>query len=160
MFAYGMWMEYSTSLVPLEAVSYLANLDQTVKLDSRHDLHIWQSLQAATREITDLEHLCRMRWQYTHFIDKVLKFPLWNSFLQYVENCCGKYENQSNLLIAVVTASCTHAGFSSELFYNLLPGKTSLCLSHVTWIIKFSDWLYNLVFSFGQIYYPCHSPKL
>lgn len=46
MFTYGVWTGSSTTPVPQEATSYLADFDQAAKLDCRHDLHICQSLQA------------------------------------------------------------------------------------------------------------------
>lgn len=50
-------------------------------------------------------------------------------------------------IIAVRLLHMPHRGFPLQLFYNLLPGKTSLCLSHVIWIIQFSKLiLSHLVF--------------
>lgn len=130
MFAYGVWTESSTSPVPLEANSHLGDFGKAATLDSRHDLHMWQSLQAAARapnngwwaSMSDVLTVYLFHRQGT-------QTSAWKQFAQYTEDCPGKYENQGTPASSSrPTASCTRVGFSSELVHNPLLGKISLCL--------------------------------
>lgn len=66
MFTCGVWMDSSTFPAPLEAPSYLADLDPAAKLDlGMISTSESPSCHPSPREIIAPEHLCRMWWQYT-----------------------------------------------------------------------------------------------